>query len=133
MFRLDERLQQTTYHLASLPLSELLLSKNAAWPWYILVPRVETANDLVDLNSAQQQQFLRESNALSRWIKTYHQPDSLNVAALGNVVAQLHVHHVARFGSDPAWPDPIWGKPFSDDYIEETVTSIKASVTKYLL
>lgn len=128
MFDLDKRLANSCFFVADGPLSVLLLSKNALYPWLILVPRIEAARDLIDLTEAQQHTFLQESNAVSRWLMQRYRPDKLNVAALGNVVAQLHVHHVARFEHDPSWPAPIWGHNHSAEYTVEAVAEITAEL-----
>jgi len=128
MFEMDQRLVDSTDLVAELPLSNVLLSKNAAWPWFLLVPRVDGANDISDLSVEDQQQFWLESNALSLFIKQHFEPTSLNVAALGNVVPQLHVHHVARYETDPAWPDPIWGFDAQEQRSDEDLSAIKQAV-----
>ena len=109
-FELDERLNNDTHKLASWPLCDLLLMNDAQFPWVILVPRVPGATELFHLNEAQRQQLDKESIFLGETLMQLFQGDKLNVAALGNVVKQLHIHHVVRFEHDPAWPAPIWGK-----------------------
>ena len=82
---------------------------DSQYPWFILVPRVVGARDIIDLNDEQQTMFYRESTQLQTLIKEVFSPYKLNVAALGNMVEQLHVHHIARFKEDVAWPNPVWG------------------------
>lgn len=108
-WQLHPQLDADTVHVAQLPLSELRLMNDAAYPWLILVPRVAGATELVDLTPSGQNALVREIDACSRALQRAVQPDKLNVAALGNVVSQLHVHVIARFRSDPAWPRPVWG------------------------
>lgn len=110
MFELDSRLRNDTHFVADLPLCKLLLMNDCQFPWLILVPRVAQARELYRLSDAQQQQYLHESSVVCRALEQLCQPEKLNVAALGNVVAQLHIHHVARFSTDCAWPAPVWGK-----------------------
>ncbi|MEN8777776.1 HIT domain-containing protein [Glaciecola sp. HTCC2999] len=110
MFKLDVRLQSDTFLIAHLPLSDLLLMNDKQYPWCILVPRVNDISELHELTDSQQALFNIESNVLSRLLMDIYQPTTLNVAALGNVVRQLHIHHVARFEHDIAWPKPIWGQ-----------------------
>ena len=121
-FELDERLQQDCIFICDLPLSSLLLSKDANYPWFILVPRVANATEYLDLMPEQIRQFWMESEWLSEMIMSLFSPDKLNIAALGNVVEQLHVHHIGRFHHDIAWPNPVWGfapaKPYADDHIQ---------------
>ncbi len=80
------------------------------YPWTILVPRRKNISEIIDMNQADQQQLWRESAWMSCALQQHCKPDKLNVAALGNKVPQLHIHHIARFKDDPAWPQPVWGK-----------------------
>lgn len=105
---LDPRLAADTHHVASLGLSELLLMDDRQYPWLILVPRAVGAIEWMDLPSPDAHALLDEVALAGRLLRTLHAPEKLNVAALGNVVAQLHVHVVARFRGDPAWPRPVW-------------------------
>lgn len=109
-FTLDSRLEADTIPIASWPLCELRMMNDAQYPWLILVPRVTGATELYDLSHAQRQQLDRESILLSQHLMRSFSGDKLNVAALGNVVSQLHIHHIVRFKTDPAWPAPVWGK-----------------------
>lgn len=124
MFTLDPQLQKDTIAIASLPLCELLLMNDANYPWLILVPRREGARELLELSAEDQLQFLAESNAISRLLQTQFSAEKLNIAALGNVVAQLHIHHVARFASDAVWPKPIWGAMPAVAYQQEALAEV---------
>lgn len=106
---LHAQLAADTHHVASLPVSDLLLMDDAQYPWLILVPRVPGAIEWIDLPPGDAHALLEEVTLAGRLLRALHAPDKLNVAALGNVVAQLHVHVVARFANDPAWPRPVWG------------------------
>ena len=108
-FALDPRLEADTHAIGDLPLSQLLLMDDARFPWLILVPRIAGARELIDLDEGDQRTLLGELNLVGRALETLLRPDKLNVAALGNVVPQLHVHLIARFEGDSAWPQPIWG------------------------
>lgn len=108
-FALDPRLAADTHAVGDLPLSELRLMDDARFPWLILVPRIAGARDLIDLDEGDQRSLLAEINLVGRALETLLRPDKLNVAALGNVVRQLHVHVIARFTGDAAWPQPVWG------------------------
>ncbi|MBX6421452.1 MAG: HIT domain-containing protein [Nevskia sp.] len=92
------------------PLCELLLMNDAQYPWFVLVPRRAGVREIYQLEDADQLQLLRESVRLSRALMQAYGGDKLNVAALGNLVPQLHVHHVVRYRGDPAWPAPVWGR-----------------------
>ena len=125
MFKLDERLQRDTFLVASLPLCELLLMNNAHYPWLILVPRCEGVTEIHHLEQADREQLWCESHRLSLWMRDFFQYDKLNVGALGNVVSQLHLHHVGRKKDDPAWPGPVWGDSASIPYSSEQVEEIR--------
>lgn len=108
-FVLHERLASDTVPVCDLPLSSVLLMNDGRWPWIILVPRRPDAIELHGLSEADQQQLMREIATASRALTHLFKPDKINVGALGNMVAQLHVHVIARTRDDPAWPGPVWG------------------------
>lgn len=110
MFQLHPRLAEDSIVIGRFDLSLLLLSKDANYPWCILVPQSEDAFEIHHLSDAEQIQLIRESSRLSEVMTSLFDAHKMNVAALGNVVRQLHVHHIARFEDDAAWPQPIWGK-----------------------
>ncbi|MGE0564379.1 MAG: HIT domain-containing protein [Pseudolabrys sp.] len=107
---LDPQLAGDTLAVGDLPLSRLLLNDDANYPWLILAPRRPGAVELIDLEQADRAQLMDEIAEVSAALKRLTQCHKLNVAALGNVVAQLHVHVIARFRDDAAWPSPVWGK-----------------------
>lgn len=107
---LHAQLAADTLAVGDFPLSRLLLMNESRYPWCILVPRRAGARELHRLDDADQLQLLRESTALARAMEAAFTPHKMNVAALGNVVPQLHLHHLARYRGDPAWPAPVWGK-----------------------
>jgi len=119
LFALDPRLQQDTLPVGEFPLSLLLLMNDRSYPWLILVPRRPDVCEIFQLNDADREQLLRESTQLSRALYELCRPDKLNIAALGNIVPQLHLHHVARFRTDPAWPAPVWGKAPAVPYLPQ--------------
>lgn len=109
-FLLDPRLEADTHAIGELPLSQLLLMDDARFPWLILVPRIAGARELIDLDENDQRSLLTEISLVGRALEALLRPDKLNIAALGNVVPQLHVHVIARFVGDDAWPQPVWGR-----------------------
>ena len=117
-FELHPRLAADTIVLGDFPLCRLLLMNDAQYPWFILVPRREGAREIYLLEERDQQQLLRESTHLSRAIMEAFRGDKLNVAALGNVVPQLHVHHIVRYQGDRAWPAPAFGGDPPPQYTE---------------
>jgi diadenosine tetraphosphate (Ap4A) HIT family hydrolase len=124
-FELDSRLDNDSLFLMDWPLCRVLRMNDRAYPWLILVPRRTGAREIIDLSTPDQALLLREIGQASRAIKKALKPEKLNVAALGNVVPQLHVHVIGRFTDDPAWPRPIWGVqaplPFDSDDAEVEV------------
>jgi len=110
MFQLDPRLARDTIELGRFPLCRLLLMNERTYPWFILVPQRPAVREIHHLATADQQQLWRESALLAGWMETTFAFDKLNVAALGNIVSQLHLHHVGRRRDDPAWPGPVWGQ-----------------------
>lgn len=119
-FHLHERLAADTLSLDRWPLCKVLLTKDATYPWLILVPRRVGLRDFDDLAPEDLNTAGREIVRASRALKAVFQPEKLNVAALGNQVPQLHIHVIARFIDDAAWPGPIWGVVPPRDY-EATV------------
>ena len=109
MFELHSQLQKDTLPLGRFSLCRLLLMNDANYPWFILVPERENVREIHELGDADRHQLWEESVELSRVLTTLFKPDKLNIAALGNQVPQLHVHHIVRYTHDPAWPQPVWG------------------------
>jgi diadenosine tetraphosphate (Ap4A) HIT family hydrolase len=106
---LHPQLAADTVPVGDMALSRVLLTNDANYSWLILVPRKPGLVDLIDLSANEQARFLKELDASARALKALTSCDKLNVAALGNQVAQLHVHVIARFRGDDAWPKPVWG------------------------
>lgn len=108
-FSLDPRLRADSVHIGDLALCSVLLMDDARFPWLILVPRREGASEINDLSPEDSAALMNEMRIAVGVMQALAKPDKVNVAALGNIVAQLHVHVVGRFRSDPAWPGPVWG------------------------
>ncbi|MBD9414413.1 HIT domain-containing protein [Pseudomonas sp. PDM16] len=125
MFNLDPRLQQDTFVLGDFPLCRLLLMNDANYPWFILVPRREAVSELFQLDVADQQQLWLETTQLAEVLKDAFIADKMNVATLGNVVSQLHMHVVVRRREDPAWPAPVWGKHPARPYAGDEITALR--------
>ena len=106
---LHPQLQRDTINAGDLPLSRVLIIHDANYPWLLLVPRRPDVVEVIDLDEAEQIELMSEIVRVGRALKAITQCDKLNIAALGNVVPQLHVHVVARRQGDAAWPRPIWG------------------------
>lgn len=108
-FALDPTLAADSELVAPLKLSDLRLINDARFPWLILVPRRPAVAELIDLEPADLTRLVDEIAMASRALRAATSCDKLNVGALGNIVRQLHVHVIARFAADPAWPGPVWG------------------------
>lgn len=126
MFVLDQRLLQDTLPVGDFPLSRLLLSNDAQYPWFILVPRRADISEVFQLSEAEQLQLWKETTLLSSTLQQLFDADKMNVAALGNVVSQLHMHVIVRHKSDAAWPAPVWGKHPAVPYTPEQAAAIIA-------
>lgn len=122
-FVLHPQLTNDCVVLMEFPLSQLLLCNDSAFPWFILVPKVNHIQDIYQLDWQDQQQLLNESSMLSEVLMQEFKGDKMNVAALGNVVPQLHLHHIVRYKADPCWPKPVWGQqaliPYTDAELNE--------------
>ena len=131
-FELDVRLATDTHLVGDLELSSVLLMNDARFPWLILVPRRTGMRDLIDLVPAEQHVLLDEIGRCSTALRKMDKPDKLNIAALGNVVAQLHVHVIARNMHDAAWPRPVWGigerEAYAAGALELRLSSLRAAL-----
>jgi len=132
MFELDPRLQSDTILIGDFPISRLLLMNDSTYPWFILVPRRKGVTEVYQLDEDDQCELWQESALLGKWMSFAFQFDKLNIGALGNVVSQLHIHHVGRSQNDPSWPGPMWGqhppKPYAPDKIEEIKQQARADL-----
>ena len=129
-FELDPRLAADTFLLGETPLSQVLLMNDARYPWLILVPRRSNVTEPFELSEADQAQLWQESMRLGEAMKAHFAADKLNISALGNQVAQLHVHHIARFHEDDAWPGPVWGigsaVPYRDTALDALIGKLRS-------
>ena len=131
-FALDPRLDADTLPIGDLKLCRVLLMDDARFPWLILVPRKPNLTELIDLDSDDRHAIMEEIAAASEALKAAFNPDKLNVAALGNHVHQLHVHVIARFTSDAAWPSPVWGVSERQFYAPHASGSLVDKLAKAL-
>lgn len=128
MASIHPQLREDCLVLGSFPLCRLLLMKDANYPWFILVPDREDIREIHQLSDEDQIQLIKESSFLSAVIEKEFQADKINIAALGNMVRQLHVHHVVRYKDDMAWPSPVWGKHPAREYTEELLDTISNKI-----
>ena len=133
MFSLDPRLQQDTLAVGDFPLCRLLLMNDAQFPWFILVPRRADVSEVFDLDAADQLVLWQETTALAAALKDNFAADKMNVATLGNMVSQLHMHVIVRTREDAAWPAPVWGKlpaqPYSEAQLAEVLARLRSLLT----
>ncbi len=129
-WHLHPQLAEDTVPVAELPLCEVRLMDDANHPWLVLVPRVADIIEIIDLDPAQRSQLTAEIDIACRALKSLFKPDKLNVAALGNLVPQLHVHVIARYRDDIAWPRPVWGaanvRTYPPEALVERVAALRA-------
>jgi diadenosine tetraphosphate (Ap4A) HIT family hydrolase len=118
-FTLHPQIIQDTLDVGDLPLSRLRLMNDATYPWLILVPRRADIVEIIDLVPDERVQLMTEISQVSQLLKAETKCDKLNIAALGNMVRQLHIHVIARFGTDMAWPRPVWGQNQAVSYSEK--------------
>lgn len=131
-FILHEKLAADCALVTDWPLSRVLLMNDATYPWLILVPRLPGLRDLDDLTPPSLQEVAREIQSLSKVMKEIFKPTKMNVAALGNMVPQLHLHVIARFTNDAAWPGPVWCKGEAVPYEAPQLASRVAELRKSL-
>ncbi|MFT5083696.1 MAG: diadenosine tetraphosphate (Ap4A) HIT family hydrolase [Lentisphaeria bacterium] len=121
MFVLHDQLKKDTISVGHFKLCMVLMHNDANYPWLILVPKRSNVREIHHLADDDQLQLIRESSHLSEVMTSIFSPTTMNIAALGNVVPQLHVHHVARFEGDLAWPGPVWGVHTAGEYDAEVL------------
>ncbi len=127
---LHPQLEKDTVSIGDLPLSRVLVIKDANYPWLLLVPRRADITEITDLDEVAQAQLMTETSRVGRALKDIAKPDKLNIAALGNVVPQLHVHIIARKTTDAAWPKPVWGVVPARDYDPQDVETFIADLRR---
>ena len=126
-FSLHPKLLQDTLFMVDWPVNRICLMNDANYPWLILIPRLEGLRDFHEVPRENEGEFLAEINHAARILKRVTGAEKMNTAALGNTVPQLHVHVIARFKNDPAWPGPVWGKHAPVPYAQGKAQSLIAS------
>ena len=129
---LDQKLADDSVFVADWPLSQLRLINDSRFPWLVLVPRVSNIEEIFQLSDDDQQQLLQESSQLATVLSAFFKADKLNVAALGNVVRQLHVHHIVRYVDDCCYPSPVWGNgeavPYQEIELQQRVDELRTAL-----
>lgn len=130
MFTLHPRLTADCITLGHFPLCRVLLLNDARYPWFILVPQRDAITESYQLSEGDQHQLMKESARFGRAVMDAFGGDKLNIGALGNMVPQLHIHHIVRFKEDPAWPGAVWGHgqaaAYSDSALSAMIDKINA-------
>ena len=129
-FQLHAQLKQDCFIVGQFELCLVLLLNDSQFPWFILVPQRENIREIYELQREDQQLLIQESSYFSQQLATIFEAEKLNVAAIGNIVPQLHVHHIVRYQTDKAWPAPVWGKfaatPYTAQQRESRISKVTA-------
>lgn len=131
MFELHPTLAKDSLLVGEFELCQCRLVNNMQFPWLLLIPKKNNIKEIFELDLDDQQQLMRESSALSQALHSHFTADKLNVAALGNQVPQLHLHHIVRYQSDAAWPNPIWGGAAAG-YTDDALNTMRKALHKAL-
>ncbi len=131
-FHLDPRLAADTFPVGDLTLCRVLLMNDSRFPWLILVPRREDLSEIHDLAPPERAILIEEAALAGERLKTYLAAKKINTGALGNMVPQLHIHVVARFAGDAAWPGPVWGSGSAAPYEPESAARLVADLRRVL-
>lgn len=131
MFEIHEQLAQDTLHLGTMSVSIVLLMKNAIAPWVILLPKVKGVSCISDFEESQRKILIEEMSQVEKSMNKVFTPDRMNVGILGNIVSQFHIHIIARYKKDLAWPGPIWGKG-KKEYSENSLLECSSLIQKEL-
>jgi diadenosine tetraphosphate (Ap4A) HIT family hydrolase len=129
IFELHPRLTQDCIAIGRFDLCQLLLMNDSQYPWFILVPERTDLQEIYQLSKADQELLTEESSYLAENLSILYKADKMNIATIGNLVPQLHIHHIVRYRSDKAWPAPVWGKfpavPYPEQQIADNLERIK--------
>ena len=129
LFQLHPRLKQDCITIGRFDLCQLLMMNDSQYPWFILVPEKADIKEIYQLSKSDQHTLTQESSYLAENLATLFNADKMNIAAIGNLVPQLHIHHVFRYQGDKAWPAPIWGKfaavPYTPQQITDNIDRVK--------
>lgn len=132
IFQLHPRLEQDCIAIGRFELCRLLMMNDSQYPWFILVPERADLQEIYQLNKAERELLTEESSYLAENLAALYKADKMNIAAIGNRVPQLHIHHIVRYQVDKAWPAPVWGKfdavPYTERQIADNLTRVRAQL-----
>lgn len=136
-FTLHPRLQQDCINIGRFELCRLLMMNDSLYPWFILVPEKAEITEIYQLTQTERSLLIEESCCLAENLTLLYQADKMNIAAIGNMVPQLHIHHIVRYRTDKAWPGPVWGKfdavPMTEQQIRQHLFSVKDRLSEFLI
>lgn len=131
-FKVDPELEKNSFLIADLELSRLYIKDDKENPWFVLVPRKMNATELIDLNHEEQSMLMEEVTIVSEFLNNYYRPYKINIGALGNIVRQLHIHVLARYEHDRAWPQALWGTTPSLRFEQVELENIRSNFQEFL-
>jgi diadenosine tetraphosphate (Ap4A) HIT family hydrolase len=136
VFKLDPQLEADTFPVGITSLNRIVLMNDSRFPWLILVPERPDITEPFELTDEDQRTLMQESMIVGKSLKAFFNAHKLNIAALGNQVSQLHIHHIARFRTDAAWPRPVWGagaaEPYEAGALRERVALLREVLSNVL-
>jgi len=131
-FFVDPVIENNSIFIKNLGLSALYVKNDKENPWFVLVPRKANATEIIDLTHEEQSALMEEITIVSEFIKEHYEPYKLNIGALGNIVKQLHIHVIARYPNDRAWPGPIWGTSTTMEYDQVELENVKSNFLEFV-
>ena len=135
-FQLHPNLKRDCVFVGGFELCQLLMMNDCQYPWFLLVPQKPDLTELYQLEKPDRQLLIEESSWLAENLALLYQADKMNIAAIGNLVPQLHIHHIVRYKNDKAWPAPVWGKfaavPYTEQQMSENLVLVKERLGRYL-
>ena len=130
MFKINNKFLKSSYHIIDLKLCTVRLNDNSKFPWIILIPKRKNINDISELKFKDQLLLMKEIVYSNKVLKKLFRASNLNVEKIGNLVAQLHIHIIARYKNDSSWPLSVWvvkSKPYSKKSLKEVVNKIRTA------
>ncbi len=133
LFQLHPRLQEDCITVGRFDLCQLLIMNDSQYPWFILVPELIDMIEMYQLSRTERLMLTEESHYLAKNLAILFEADKMNIASIGNLVPQLHLHHIVRYQTDKAWPAPVWGKlapiPYTADQLTDTIIRVREQLT----
>lgn len=131
-FYVDPVIENNSLFIKNMGLSALYLKNDKENPWFVLVPRKVNATEIIDLTHEEQSVLMEEITIVSEFLKEHYEPYKMNIGALGNIVKQLHIHVIARYPNDRAWPGPIWGSATTMEFDQVELENIKSNFLEFV-